>query len=34
MWLQRTIQLEARPRGIHLVTGEVLVIDGGFTATT
>lgn len=24
MWLQRTICLEARPRGIHLVTGEVL----------
>jgi secondary thiamine-phosphate synthase enzyme len=24
MWLQRTITFEARPRGIHLVTGEVL----------
>jgi secondary thiamine-phosphate synthase enzyme len=24
MWLQRTIQLEARPRGFHLVTAEVL----------
>src|SRR6201996_8065965 len=24
MWLQRTIRLEPRPRGIHLVTGEVL----------
>lgn len=23
MWLQRTIQLPARPRGFHLVTGEV-----------
>src|SRR3984885_5257719 len=24
MWRQRLIQLEARPRGFHLVTGEVL----------
>jgi secondary thiamine-phosphate synthase enzyme len=24
MWLQRTIRLESRPRGFHLVTGEVL----------
>jgi len=24
MWLQRTIQLSGRPRGFHLVTGEVL----------
>jgi secondary thiamine-phosphate synthase enzyme len=24
MWLQRTIAFEPRPRGIHLVTGEVL----------
>ena len=24
MWLQRTVRLEPRPRGIHLVTGEVL----------
>jgi secondary thiamine-phosphate synthase enzyme len=24
MWLQRTIRLEPRPRGIHLVTAEVL----------
>src|ERR1700712_3164005 len=24
MWLQRRITFEARPRGIHLVTGEVL----------
>jgi secondary thiamine-phosphate synthase enzyme len=24
MWLQRTIRLEARARGFHLVTGEVL----------
>jgi secondary thiamine-phosphate synthase enzyme len=24
MWLQRTIRFELRPRGIHLVTGEVL----------
>ena len=24
MWIQRTIRLEPRPRGIHLVTGEVL----------
>lgn len=24
MWLQRTIRLPARPRGFHLVTGEVL----------
>jgi secondary thiamine-phosphate synthase enzyme len=24
MWLQRTIHLSARPRGFHLVTGEVL----------
>ena len=24
MWLQRTIRFEPRPRGIHLVTGEVL----------
>ncbi len=24
MWVQRTIQLQARPRGFHLVTGEVL----------
>jgi secondary thiamine-phosphate synthase enzyme len=24
MWLQRTITFEPRPRGIHLVTGEVL----------
>jgi secondary thiamine-phosphate synthase enzyme len=24
MWLQRTIQLPAKPRGFHLVTGEVL----------
>lgn len=24
MWLQRRIQLEARPRGFHLVTAEVL----------
>ena len=24
MWLQRTIRLEARPRGFHLVTDEVL----------
>lgn len=24
MWLQREIRLEARPRGFHLVTGEVL----------
>ncbi|HWC07631.1 MAG TPA: secondary thiamine-phosphate synthase enzyme YjbQ [Solirubrobacterales bacterium] len=24
MWVQRTIELSARPRGFHLVTGEVL----------
>ncbi|HEX7280113.1 MAG TPA: secondary thiamine-phosphate synthase enzyme YjbQ [Solirubrobacterales bacterium] len=24
MWLQRTIQLPAKPRGFHLVTGQVL----------
>jgi secondary thiamine-phosphate synthase enzyme len=24
MWLQRTIQLDPRPRGFHLVTGELL----------
>ncbi len=24
MWVQRTIQLPARPRGFHLVTGEVV----------
>src|ERR1700760_946292 len=24
MWLQRTVRLEPRPRGIHLITGEVL----------
>jgi secondary thiamine-phosphate synthase enzyme len=24
MWVQRTIRLSARPRGFHLVTGEVL----------
>jgi secondary thiamine-phosphate synthase enzyme len=24
MWLQREIRLEARPRGFHLITGEVL----------
>ena len=24
MWTQREIRLEARPRGFHLVTGEVL----------
>jgi len=24
MWLQRTVRLEPRPRGVHLVTGEVL----------
>jgi len=24
MWVQRTIRLQARPRGFHLVTGEVL----------
>jgi secondary thiamine-phosphate synthase enzyme len=24
MWVQRTVTLEPRPRGIHLVTGEVL----------
>jgi secondary thiamine-phosphate synthase enzyme len=24
MWLQRTVTFEPRPRGIHLVTGEVL----------
>jgi secondary thiamine-phosphate synthase enzyme len=24
MWLQRTVRLQARPRGFHLVTGEVL----------
>jgi secondary thiamine-phosphate synthase enzyme len=24
MWIQRVIRLEARPRGFHLVTGEVL----------
>jgi secondary thiamine-phosphate synthase enzyme len=24
MWVQRTIRLEARPRGVHLVTAEVL----------
>jgi secondary thiamine-phosphate synthase enzyme len=24
MWLQRTIRISARPRGFHLVTGEVL----------
>jgi secondary thiamine-phosphate synthase enzyme len=24
MWLQRTVRLEPRPRGIHLVTGELL----------
>jgi secondary thiamine-phosphate synthase enzyme len=24
MWVQRTVTLEARPRGFHLVTGEVL----------
>jgi secondary thiamine-phosphate synthase enzyme len=24
VWLQRRIQLEARPRGFHLVTGEVM----------
>ncbi len=24
MWIQRTIRLEARPRGFHLVTAEVL----------
>lgn len=24
MWLQRTIRLQARPRGFHLVTAEVL----------
>ena len=24
MWLQRTVRLSARPRGFHLVTGEVL----------
>ncbi|HEY2479357.1 MAG TPA: secondary thiamine-phosphate synthase enzyme YjbQ [Solirubrobacterales bacterium] len=29
MWLQWTIRLEPRPRGIHLVTGEVLgALDG------
>ena len=24
MWLQRTVRLDPRPRGVHLVTGEVL----------
>jgi secondary thiamine-phosphate synthase enzyme len=26
MWVQRTIDLEPRPRGFHLVTGEVLSV--------
>lgn len=29
MWLQREIRLEARPRGFHLVTGEIVgALDG------
>lgn len=24
MWVQRTLTLDARPRGVHLVTGEIL----------
>ncbi len=34
MWIQRALRLDPRPRGVHLVTGEVVAAIPGLQAVT